>query len=55
MAAKQAISYCGLCSAEKSSGEKVMRTPISKKRNKHIHQVLVEAAQPGTPGACSLI
>jgi transposase len=26
---KQAISYCGLCSAEKSSADKVMRTPIS--------------------------
>src|SRR5579862_6657579 len=33
---KQAISYCGLCGAEKSSGDKVMRTPISKQRNKHI-------------------
>jgi transposase len=42
---KQAISYCGLCSAEKSSAEKVMRTPISKQRNKHIQQVLVEAAR----------
>jgi hypothetical protein len=27
---KQAISYCGLCGAEKSSADKVMRTPISK-------------------------
>ena len=42
---KQAISYCGLCSAEKSSADKVMRTPISKQRNKHIQQVLVEAAK----------
>jgi transposase len=42
---KQAISYCGLCSAEKSSADKVMRTPISKQRNKHIQQVLVEAAR----------
>src|ERR1700746_3085827 len=42
---KQAISYCGLCSAEKSSAEKVMRTPISKQRNKHIQQVLVKAAR----------
>src|SRR5579863_2588837 len=40
-----AISYCGLCSAEKSSADKVMRTPISKQRNKHIQQVLVEAAR----------
>jgi transposase len=43
--AKQAISYCGLCGAEKSSADKVMRTPISKQRNKHIQQVLVEAAK----------
>jgi transposase len=42
---KQAISYCGLCSAEKSSADKVMRMPISKQRNKHIQQVLVEAAR----------
>jgi transposase len=42
---KQAISYCGLCGAEKSSADKVMRTPISKRRNKHIQQVLVEAAR----------
>jgi transposase len=45
---KQAISYCGLCSAEKSSADKVMRMPISKQRNKHIQQVLVEAAKTGT-------
>jgi transposase len=42
---KQAISYCGLCSAEKSSADKTLRTPISKQRNKHIQQVLVEAAR----------
>jgi transposase len=42
---KQAISYCGLCGAEKSSAEKVMRTPLSKQRNKHIQHVLVEAAK----------
>jgi transposase len=42
---KQAISYCGLCSAEKSSADKVMRTPISKQRNKHIQRALVEAAK----------
>jgi transposase len=41
---KEAISYCGLCSAEKSSADKMVRTPISKQRNKHIQQVLVEAA-----------
>ena len=42
---KQAISYCGLCGAEKSSADKVMRMPISKQRNKHIQHVLVEAAK----------
>src|ERR1700704_2176559 len=42
---KQAISYCGLCSAERSSADKLVRTPISKQRNKHIQQVLVEAAK----------
>jgi len=42
---KEAISYCGLCSAEKSSADKAMRMPISKQRNKHIQHVLVEAAK----------
>lgn len=42
---KQAISYCGLCGDEKSSAEKVLRTPISKQRNKHIQRALVEAAK----------
>ena len=42
---KQAISYCGLCGEEKTSANKVIRTPISKQRNKHIQSVLVEAAK----------
>jgi hypothetical protein len=42
---KQAVSYCGLCSAERSSADKLVRMPISKQRNKHIQQVLVEAAK----------
>jgi transposase len=42
---KQAISYCGLCSAERGSADKLVRLPISKQRNKHIQQVLVEAAK----------
>jgi hypothetical protein len=42
---KQAISHCGLCGAERSSADKVVRTPISKQRNKHIQHVLVEAAK----------
>ena len=42
---KQAISYCGLCGDEKSSADKMMRTPLSKQRNQHIQRVLVEAAK----------
>ncbi len=42
---KQAISYCGLCGDEKSSADKVIPTPLSKQRNKHIQRVLVEAAK----------
>src|SRR5262247_1607986 len=42
---KKAISYCGLCGAEKSSAESIKRTPISKQRNKHLQSVLVEAAK----------
>jgi Transposase IS116/IS110/IS902 family len=38
-------SYCGLCGEEKSSADKLMRTPLSKQRNKHIQRVLVEAAK----------
>jgi transposase len=34
---REAISYCGLCGDEKSSADKVTRTPLSKQRNKHIH------------------
>lgn len=43
--ARQAISYCGLCSAQKESGGKESRGPISKKRNKHLQTVLIEAAK----------
>ena len=42
---KQAISYCGLCGDEKSSADKILRTPLSKQRNKHIQRVLIEAAK----------
>jgi transposase len=42
---KQAVSYCGLCGDEKSSADKVLRTPLSKQRNKHVRRVLVEAAK----------
>jgi transposase len=42
---KKAISYCGLCGAEKSSGNVVQRTPLSKQRNKHLQCTLIEAAK----------
>ena len=43
--AKHAVSYCGLCSAERSSAGIQKRSPISKQRNKHLQTVLVEAAK----------
>jgi transposase len=42
---KKAISYCGLCGAEKSSAETIKRTPLSKQRNKHLQSILIEAAK----------
>jgi len=42
---KKAVSNCGLCGAEKSSGGKTERTPISKQRNKHLQTMLIEAAK----------
>ena len=44
---KQAINYCDLCGAERSSADMVKRMPISKQRNKHLQSVLVEAAKLG--------
>lgn len=41
----QAVSYCGLCSAQQESAGKNYRGPISKKRNKHLQTVLIEAAK----------
>ena len=41
----QAVSYCGLCSAQKQSAGKTYRGPISKQRNKHLQTVLIEAAK----------
>ena len=38
---KKAISY----GAEKSSGNTVQRTPLSKQRNKHLQTTLIEAAK----------
>jgi transposase len=42
---KKAISYCGLCSAEKSSADTMQRSPLSKQRNKHLQTMLIEAAK----------
>lgn len=42
---RKAISYCGLCSAQKESAGKEQRGPISKKRNRHLQTVLIEAAK----------
>jgi hypothetical protein len=42
---RQAISYCGLCSAQRESAGKQQRGPVSKKRNKHLQTILVEAAK----------
>lgn len=42
---RQVISYCGLCSAQKESAGKKYRGPISKKRNKHLQTILIEAAK----------
>ena len=42
---RKAISYCGLCSAQKESAGKEQRGPISKKRNKHLQTILIEAAK----------
>jgi transposase len=40
-----AVSYCGLTSALRSSGEREQRTPLSKQRNVHLQTVLIEAAK----------
>lgn len=45
---KDAISYCGLCGDEQSSGGKTQRSAISKKRNKHLQTTLIEAAKVAT-------
>jgi transposase len=39
------LGYCGLCGAEKSSGNTVQHTPLSKQRNKHLQTTLIEAAK----------
>ena len=42
---KNAVSYCGLCSAQRESAGVSKRGPISKQRNKHLQRVLIEAAK----------
>lgn len=42
---RQAVSYCGLCSAQKESAGKSYRSPISKQRNKQLQTILIEAAK----------
>ena len=42
---RKAVSYCGLCSAQRSSGGVEKRGPISKQRNAHLQWVLIEAAK----------
>jgi len=42
---KQAVSYCGLCSAQNESAGKAKRGPLSKQRNKHLQTILIEAAK----------
>jgi hypothetical protein len=42
---RQAVSYCGLCSAQRESAGKEQRGPISKKWNKNLKTMLIEAAK----------
>jgi len=42
---RRAVSYCGLCAAQKQSAGKDQRGPLSKQRNKHLQCVLIEAAK----------
>jgi transposase len=42
---RRAISYCGLCRAQRESAGKEKRGSISKKRNKHLQTMLIEAAK----------
>jgi transposase len=40
-----AISYCGLCSAQRNSAGHDKRGPISKQRNAHLQTILTEVAK----------
>lgn len=50
----KAVSYCGLCSAQNESAGKEHRGPLSKKRNKHIQTILIEAAKIAPIWNCQL-
>lgn len=39
------VSYVGLCAAQRESGGKTQRGPLSKQRNKHLQRVLIEVAK----------
>ena len=41
----KAVSYCGLCAAQRQSAGKEQRGPLSQHRNKHLQSMLVEAAK----------
>jgi transposase len=41
----RAVSYCGLCSAQRSSAGREQRGPISKQRHKYLQTMLIEAAK----------
>lgn len=42
---QKAVSYCGLCAAQRESANKSRRGPLSKQRNKHLQSILIEAAK----------
>jgi len=42
---RQAVSYCGLCSAQRESAGKEKRGPISKQRNKYLQTIIIEASK----------
>ncbi|RZV49015.1 MAG: IS110 family transposase [Deltaproteobacteria bacterium] len=41
----QMVSYCGLCARLDESAGKAKRGPLSKRRNRHLQRVLIEAAK----------
>jgi transposase len=42
---RRAISYAGLCSAQRESAGKTLRGPLSKQRNRFLQSTLIEAAK----------